>query len=63
MQSVHLFAMAGSLRERSYSRALLEATAELLPESMTLDIFDLAPLPLFNVDVERAGAPALSPEE
>jgi chromate reductase len=57
MQPVHLFAIAGSLRERSYSRALLQAGAELLPEDMTLDIFDLAPLPLFNVDVERAGAP------
>jgi chromate reductase len=36
---------------------LLRATLELLPENMRLEIFDLAPLPLYNADVEQEGAP------
>ena len=54
---IHVFAMAGSLRERSLNRALLRTAAEVLPDSMTLDIYDLMPLPMFNSDVERAGVP------
>ncbi len=57
METVHVFAMAGSLRKRSYNRALLCAASEMLPDDMTMDIFDLAPLPLFNVDLEAQGVP------
>jgi chromate reductase len=37
--------------------ALLRAAGELLPEDMTLEIFDLAALPIYNADVEAAGMP------
>src|SRR5690606_18294913 len=47
----------GSLREGSYNRALLRAAAELAPEGMTIDTFDLRQVPLYNGDVEAAGDP------
>lgn len=50
--------IAGSLREKSYNRALLRAARELAPEGMEVRIFErLAELPLFNQDVEAAGDP------
>ena len=49
---------AGSLRRGSYNRALLRAAQELAPPGMIVDIFDLAPIPLYNGDVEAKGDPA-----
>jgi len=57
MESVHVFAMAGSLRERSFNRALLRAAAELLPDDMSMDIYDIGALPPFNSDLEAEGKP------
>jgi chromate reductase len=58
MADVKVLGFAGSLRKDSFNRAALRAAQELLPPGMTLEIFDLAPIPLFNQDVERAGFPA-----
>ncbi len=55
--SVHVLGFAGSLRRGSYNRGLLRAAAEVLPEGMTLEVFDLAPIPLYNADVEAQGYP------
>jgi chromate reductase, NAD(P)H dehydrogenase (quinone) len=50
--------MSGSLRRGSYNSALLRATAELLPEGMTLDIVTLDDIPLYNEDLlSEAGFP------
>ncbi|MDR7445302.1 MAG: NAD(P)H-dependent oxidoreductase [Armatimonadota bacterium] len=57
MAEVRVLGFAGSLRRGSYNRALLRAASELLPEGMTLEIFDLAPIPLYNMDVEQQGLP------
>ena len=54
---IHVLGFAGSLRQGSYNRAALRAAAELLPRGTTLEILDLAPIPLYNADVERAGLP------
>lgn len=54
---IHVLAFAGSLREGSYNRALLRAAQELAPEGMTLDVFDLLGVPLYNADVEAEGDP------
>jgi chromate reductase len=54
---IHVLGVAGSLRTGSYNKALLRAAAELLPEGMELEVFDIAPIPLYNEDVERAGWP------
>jgi chromate reductase len=48
---------AGSLRREAFNRALLEAAAELAPEGMDVEVFDLTPVPLFNADVEAQGDP------
>jgi chromate reductase len=49
--------IAGSLRQASYNRALLRAAQESAPDGMTIEIFDLAPVPLYNGDVEAEGDP------
>jgi chromate reductase len=48
---------AGSLRQASYNRALLSAAQALAPDGMVIDIFDLAPVPLYSGDVEAEGDP------
>lgn len=56
-RNVKVLGFAGSLRKDSYNKAALRAAAELLPSGMALEICDLAAIPLFNEDVERAGVP------
>jgi chromate reductase, NAD(P)H dehydrogenase (quinone) len=55
--SIQVLGFAGSLRKGSCNAAALRAAAELLPPGMTLEIFDLAPIPLYNADLEAAGFP------
>jgi chromate reductase, NAD(P)H dehydrogenase (quinone) len=57
-RSISVLGFAGSLRRESYNRALLRALQEEAPEGMTIDIFDLDAIPLYNADVEAAGDPA-----
>ncbi len=54
---IHVLGIAGSLRKASVNKGLLRAAADMLPEGMLLETFDLAPIPLFNADVEAAGVP------
>ncbi len=54
---IHVLGFAGSLRKGSYNAALLAAAGELLPDGMTLERFDLAPLPIFNEDLAAGGFP------
>lgn len=54
---IHILGFAGSLRKGSYNRAALRAAEELLPEGVSLETFDLSPIPLYNGDVEDAGIP------
>jgi chromate reductase len=49
---IHVLGISGSLRRGSYNTGLLYAAAELLPEHMRLEVFDLAPIPMFNQDLE-----------
>lgn len=48
---------AGSLRDKSYNRALLRVAEGLLPEGVTLETFDLSSIPLYNADLEEHGWP------
>ena len=52
-----ILGISGSLRERSYNRALLGAAAELAPEGVEIEEFDLREIPLYDADVEAAGDP------
>ena len=45
--------ISGSLRKASYNTALLHAALDLMPPGMTLEVFDLSPLPIFNQDFEK----------
>jgi chromate reductase len=60
MEPPHPFSIAGiagSLRKGSYNRALLAAAAELAPPSLAIRVLDLRDVPLYDADVEAAGAP------
>ena len=48
---------AGSLRRGSYNRALLRAATELAPPALHIAIHELDGIPLYNGDIEAAGAP------
>ncbi|HNT55095.1 MAG TPA: NAD(P)H-dependent oxidoreductase [Anaerolineaceae bacterium] len=50
---LHVLGLSGSLRQTSYNTALLHAAGDLMPPGMTLEIFDLSPLPMFNPDIEK----------
>ncbi len=54
---MRILGFAGSLRVGSYNRALLRAAQELAPESIAIDTFDLAQVPLYNADIEAQGDP------
>jgi chromate reductase len=52
-----ILGISGSLRERSYNRALLQAARELAPPEVEIEVFDLSSIPLYDADVEAAGDP------
>ncbi len=54
---MNITAFAGSLRKGSFNKSLLRASQMLAPDSMTIEIFDLEGIPLFNADVESEGDP------
>lgn len=55
--TIRAVGMAGSLREGSYNRALLRTIVERVPDGLEIDVFDLAPVPFYNRDVEVEGDP------
>lgn len=54
---IKVLGLAGSLRRGSYNRMALNAAVELKPADMEIEIFDLAPIPLYNEDVRARGFP------
>jgi chromate reductase, NAD(P)H dehydrogenase (quinone) len=57
MKPITLLAFCGSLRQKSHNRSLLEAVKTLLPEGMSLEIYDIKDIPLYNADTEAIGTP------
>jgi chromate reductase len=53
-----VLAIPGSLRAKSFNRALLEYARRSAPASLAIAIHDIADIPLFNQDVEANGYPA-----
>jgi chromate reductase len=49
---IHILGFAGSLRKESYNRAILAAALETVPDSASLEVFDLEGIPPFNQDLE-----------
>lgn len=54
---VRIVAISGSLRKGSYNTALLQNAQQLLPANAEMEILSIDAVPLFNEDVEKAGAP------
>ncbi|WP_265563070.1 NADPH-dependent FMN reductase [Sphingomicrobium arenosum] len=50
---VKVLAICGSLREKSFNKAVLEAAAELAPEGMEIEIFVPGKVELFNEELEK----------
>lgn len=46
MAEQNILGFAGSLRAGSYNRLLLRAATEVAPDQMTIETFDLTPIPL-----------------
>lgn len=57
VRSMEVLGIAGSLRRGSYNKLLLETACELTPEGMIIETFDIAPIPLYNNDVEIGAFP------
>ena len=55
--TLKVLGIAGSLRRGSFNAAALRAAQELAPAGMTIDIFDIAAIPLYNEDVKAQGFP------
>ena len=49
---IHILGISGSLRSSSYNTALLRAAEELLPVDVTMEIVDLAGIPVLDIDEE-----------
>jgi chromate reductase len=54
---VKTLGISGSLRKASFNTAALRAALELVPDGMTLEIADIAEIPLYNEDVKAQGFP------
>jgi len=55
--TIRLLGISGSLRKDSFNTALLRAAQELAPDGMTIEIADIAEIPLYNEDVREQGYP------
>ena len=58
---IKVLALSGSLRKGSFNTMLLHAAKEVAPAGMSIEIYDLAPIPMYNDDV-RLGPGGYPPE-
>lgn len=56
-QPFDVLAFAGSLREESYNKALLQNLKKIAADNLRIELFDIAGIPLYNADVEAEGDP------
>lgn len=56
--SLKVLGISGSLRAKSTNTGLLRAARKVVPEGMTLEIAEIADVPLYNADVAAQGKPA-----
>lgn len=52
-KKIKVLGIAGSLRNRSFARALIENAKNLVPKNMELESFDISSIPMFNQDNEN----------
>ena len=53
-----ILGISGSLRKASYNTSLLRTATELVPDGVSIHIFDLSPLSLYNDDLAKDDIPA-----
>lgn len=53
-----ILGISGSLRAASFNTGLLRAAQEVAPDGVTVEIADIADVPLYNDDVYQTGFPA-----
>jgi chromate reductase len=56
-QKIKVLSFAGSLRKGSYNKALIHTAVELAPQNVSIEIFDLEGIPLFNQEFETNPPP------
>jgi len=56
---MHVIAIAGSLRKASVHKRLVRAATTHAPDGMEIEHFDLAPIPLYNMDLEGEPPPSV----
>jgi chromate reductase len=56
-EQMHVLGISGSLRKSSNNTGLLRAASELLPASMSLEIYDISAIPMYNNDLLVEGLP------
>src|SRR6185503_13122623 len=49
---IQVLGFSGSLRRASWNTGMLRAAGGMLPEGMSLEIFDIAPIPFYNQDLD-----------
>jgi chromate reductase len=52
LEKIRIFAFAGSLREKSFNKVLIQTAVKLVPENASIESFDLDNIPPFNQDLE-----------
>lgn len=52
---VRFLGIAGSLRRGAFNAATVRAAKDLAPNGMTIEIFSIARIPLYNEDVRQKG--------
>ncbi|MEO8098031.1 MAG: NAD(P)H-dependent oxidoreductase [Acidobacteriota bacterium] len=49
---MNILGIPGSLRKQSYNHGALRAAQQLTPEGVTIELFDLTDIPLYNQDLD-----------
>lgn len=57
METFRILGISGSLRQASFNTGLLRAAGELLPNHVSMSLYDLSSIPLYNRDIEVQGLP------
>jgi chromate reductase len=55
---IRVLGISGSLRKASYNSAALRTAQTLAPPGISIETFDIAPIPLYNEDVRAQGFPS-----
>jgi chromate reductase len=55
---VNVLGICGSLRQKSFNKAALQAAIELAPSDMRIETAAIGDIPLYNADIQEKGFPA-----